>query len=362
MRRRVEFSSGFLREIVFFGEEAVVGLTIRTIDALLVKNFLASGLKFSILPRMQGYALGIAHDYGYVDRNGRGSRFDSDDYFLVTLTKGIMDDFDFNRSAITKLAMGLMIRELPQLYVPASESYELSPEFHGIDSFFGIDCCNNTPWNSEYRESCYKLSMKVLAESKKEEKTMEETSTTMITETTQDSTQPAPSEPSNEQLTAEIKVYLGQIGQNIIEVGKRLHIMKGRIPHGEWQNWLKDNFQLSYATAARFIQCAERFGNVVSIRGFNSTQMIAMLSLPAEETTAFIEAKAAEGKPVEKMTIRQLREEVQQWKARAEEADKKIADSNAKLSETQSELQDARNARDAAISAVRDAEEKLKNQ
>lgn len=124
-----------------------------------------------------------------------------------------MDDFDFNRSAITKLAMGLMIRELPQLYIPASESYELSPEFHGIDSFFDIDCCNNTPWNSEYRESCYKLAM-------------EETSTTIITETTQDSTQdstqPALAEPSNEQLTAEIKVYIGQIGQNIIEVASGL--------------------------------------------------------------------------------------------------------------------------------------------
>ena len=34
-------------------------------------------------------------------------------------------------------------------------------------------------------------------------------------------------EPSDEQLTAEIKVYLGQIGQGIIEVGKRrIHALR----------------------------------------------------------------------------------------------------------------------------------------
>lgn len=138
--------------------------------------------------------------------------------------------------------------------------------------------------------------------------------------------------------------------------------MKGRIPHGEWLPWLKDNFNLSQQTASNFMRCAERFGNYQSISNLGSTQMIAMLALPEGETEQFIEEKAAAGTPVEDMTVKKLREEIQHWKARAEEADKKIADSNAELSETQSELQNARNARDAAISAARDAEEKLKNQ
>ena len=174
--------------------------------------------------------------------------------------------------------------------------------------------------------------------------------------------QPASSEPSNEQLTAEIKVYLGQIGQNIIEVGTRLIIMKGRLQHGEWLLWLKDNFNLSQQTASNFMRCAERFGNYQTSGNLKPSQMVEMLALPADETEQFIEEKAAAGTPVEDMTVKKLREEIQHWKARAEEADKKIADSNAELSETKSELQDARNARDAAISAARDAEEKLQNQ
>ena len=131
------------------------------------------------------------------------------------------------------------------------------------------------------------------------------------------SQQPAP---TLEQLTLEVKFYLGQTAQNIIEVGKRLAQAKELVPHGEWQNWLQDNFQLSYRTAAKFMQCTERFSNVPTSAGLQSSQMFELLALPADEATAFIEAKAAAGTPVEDMTVKKLREEVQQWKDAAEKA------------------------------------------
>lgn len=148
--------------------------------------------------------------------------------------------------------------------------------------------------------------------------------------TTQDST-PAP---SDEQITAEAKFYYNQIGTSIIEFGKRLIIMKKRKAHGEWQNWLESNFSLSYRMAAKFMQCAERFGNMPSKALFNQTQMIELLALPEAETEQFIEAKAAEGKPVEDMTVKQLRDEIQQWKSKAE------VNENA-LNVKQRELEDA---------------------
>ena len=123
-----------------------------------------------------------------------------------------------------------------------------------------------------------------------------------------------------EQLTLEVKFYLGQTAQNIIEVGKRLAQAKELVPHGEWQHWLQDNFQLSYRTAAKFMQCTERFSNVPTSAGLQSSQMFELLALPADEATAFIEAKAAAGTPVEDMTVKKLREEVQQWKDKAEKA------------------------------------------
>jgi len=59
---------------------------------------------------------------------------------------------------------------------------------------------------------------------------------------------------------------------------------------------------------------AERFANSESIPILKSTQMIQLLSLPStEETEKFIEQKAAEGKAVAEMTIKELREEIAEF-------------------------------------------------
>ena len=113
------------------------------------------------------------------------------------------------------------------------------------------------------------------------------------------------------QLELEIRFYLEQTAQNIIEVGKRLIAAKALVAHGQWQDWLQNNFQLTDRSAQRFMACTERFSKTTLMSDLNSTQMIALLSLPdAEETEKFIEAKAAEGKKVADMTIKQLREEI----------------------------------------------------
>jgi len=124
------------------------------------------------------------------------------------------------------------------------------------------------------------------------------------------------------QLEVEIKFYLGQTAQNIIEVGKRLIQAKSLVQHGQWLNWLEQNFQLKERMARNFMQCAERFGNRHTNADLNQSQMIALLSLPdAEETKKFIEQKAAEGKKVAEMTIKQLRDEIAKYKATIEQKD-----------------------------------------
>ena len=125
------------------------------------------------------------------------------------------------------------------------------------------------------------------------------------------------------QLELEIKFYLGQTAQNIIEVGKRLIQAKSLVQHGQWLNWLKNNFGLTVRTADRFIQCSERYANWTSMSNLNSTQMIQLLALPdAEETEKFIAQKAAEGKKVDEMTIRELRKEIADYKKTIEQKDK----------------------------------------
>ena len=140
-------------------------------------------------------------------------------------------------------------------------------------------------------------------------------------ETTDTSLMPAPiAEVAAEQtniatLTAEIKMYLHIANQSIIEVGNRLILAKELVPHGEWYSWLKNNFNLSNSMATRFMQIAERFSNRATshdfdISTFKASTLVALLSLPEGEEEKFIEQKAAEGNPVDDMTVKHLRDEI----------------------------------------------------
>ena len=137
------------------------------------------------------------------------------------------------------------------------------------------------------------------------------------------------------QLEEEIKTYLGKTAQNMIEVGKRLTQAKSLVQHGEWRNWLENNFTLDERTAQRFMQIAERFSlKIVDVDAFKPSQLTEMLVLPdAEETKKFIEQKATEGTPVPDMSIKTLRKELKKWTS------KKSDDTKEKNVEEQIETQ-----------------------
>lgn len=143
--------------------------------------------------------------------------------------------------------------------------------------------------------------------------------------------------PTNlEQLTVEIKFYVNQWGQNTIEIGKRLIEAKKLVEHGSWGKWLEDNFNLTQESARKFMKIAERFGNSNTSWNLNSSQMWEMLALPEEETEKFIEAKKAEGNPVDEMTVQNLRDEVKKWKADYEQEKAKTENLFNEKSELQS--------------------------
>ena len=107
-------------------------------------------------------------------------------------------------------------------------------------------------------------------------------------------------QPTIEVLTAEIKMYLHIANQSVIEVGKRLIQAKELVAHGEWANWLKNNFNLGQSMADKMMKVAGRFSNSESIPNFdiltfNTTQLITLLALPEGEEENFLALKAAEG-------------------------------------------------------------------
>ena len=129
-------------------------------------------------------------------------------------------------------------------------------------------------------------------------------------------TQKSTNEDNLAQIENDIKLFLNQTTKNFIEIGRRLIQAKSLVPHGQWQLWLENNFQLTKRSAQQFMQCAERFGKNEIDFAFSSTQMIAMLALPEVDTQKFIEEHDSAGSPVQNMTIKNLRSEIRKWNSK----------------------------------------------
>ena len=125
------------------------------------------------------------------------------------------------------------------------------------------------------------------------------------------------------ELVIEIKRYMKQTGENIIEIGKCLIEAKKQVPHGEWGDWLSINIDFTQNTANRFMRCAERFSNCAPAHNLNSSQMFELLALKSSDTEKFIDVQANAGTPVENMSKKTLREEVKKWKSEQPKRDVK---------------------------------------
>ena len=158
---------------------------------------------------------------------------------------------------------------------------------------------------------------------------------------------------SVEQLTMEAKFYFAQMGQNAIEFGKRLIAIKKKLPHGEWGNWLKDNFNLSQSSANKLMEVSRRFSNSELIPNLGYTQMLQIISLPEGEEQNFFDKMASEGKDVRDMTIKNMNAEIKKYKAEAEknkqEAEKYKAESEAKEAEIENQYEQLNNLRNENV-------------
>ena len=117
-----------------------------------------------------------------------------------------------------------------------------------------------------------------------------------------------------DELTRRINSYVGQMTQNIIEIGRCLIQVRVQIGRGRWISWVEENTRISRQTANKFIQCAERFENVAPARQLAPTKMMELLALPEPDTVDFFTRCEEEGTPVQNMTKTELRNKIKQWK------------------------------------------------
>jgi len=77
-----------------------------------------------------------------------------------------------------------------------------------------------------------------------------------------------------EQRVVKIQFHLQNIANSAIIIGQELIEFKKEVGHGNWTNWLKDNFNLSQSSANKFMSVANRFGNSESIPNLGYTQLV----------------------------------------------------------------------------------------
>ena len=165
-----------------------------------------------------------------------------------------------------------------------------------------------------------------------------------------------------DQRAFKINFHLQQGAAHFIEAGQELIDAKKEVPHGEWYNWLEKNCKLKKSAANNLMNVASRFGANLHLNGdLNFTQMVALLALPEGEETAFINAQKEKGAPVENQTVKQLREEIQTWKARTDEEKAKVENLFADLRQTKEENRRLQSANTENSNRAAKAEAKMRN-
>ena len=112
-----------------------------------------------------------------------------------------------------------------------------------------------------------------------------------------------------------IKLRMRRTAEDIVEIGRELKAVKEALPHGKFLPWIEAEFGMTQRTAQNFMQVSEKFKcETVSHFGPKVLYLLSAPSTP-EPVIAQATAKAATGETV---TVK----DVQEWKAKAAQAEK----------------------------------------
>lgn len=116
-----------------------------------------------------------------------------------------------------------------------------------------------------------------------------------------------------------IRRLQADVQRGIINIGLELIAAKEQCGHGNWAAWLETEFAWTQRTANNFMRVAERFGKLENVFQFQPSTLQAMLKLPAGAEQEFIDAQAAVGTPVEKLSARQVQKAVREFNQRRDD-------------------------------------------
>ncbi|MCL2601349.1 MAG: hypothetical protein FWD91_00900 [Treponema sp.] len=108
----------------------------------------------------------------------------------------------------------------------------------------------------------------------------------------------------------EVSFYQKQAGESLIEIGKRLILVKHHEDHGKFQAFI-EKYGMAYRSAAYAMTAARKFANVQSIAHLGTTKMIALSVLDDDDVETLEKGGSIKGMTVDdidRMTVRELKE------------------------------------------------------
>ena len=110
---------------------------------------------------------------------------------------------------------------------------------------------------------------------------------------------------------------IGAMGMMLaVQAGRRLNVIRGRIPHGQWEEWCRDNLKFSYRKAARLMNLATKiedenslFSNLPTLADIEISKVYELLAAPEE-----VAKEVIENNDVADITVKELREELKKSK------------------------------------------------
>lgn len=155
------------------------------------------------------------------------------------------------------------------------------------------------------------------------------------------------SDKTTEELTAEANTLwnqmeaIGSIGiMMAAQAGRRLNVIKERLPHGEWEGWAKNNLEFSLRKANRMMSLAEKmedesslFANPTTLSDIGISKVWALLSAPEE-----VAEEVVNNPELPDMTVKELEEEIRRLKEKNAGLEKEIKTSADESLSLQSDL------------------------
>lgn len=159
------------------------------------------------------------------------------------------------------------------------------------------------------------------------------------------------SDRSENEIALEINIIKKRAARDMlsaaIEIGKLLCEAKGKVAHGEWGDWLRNNVAYSISNANNMMRLyqereamaqADLFGNndVNVFEGLTTSQAVALLSLPRNERKAFVEDHDAK-----EMSTREWEAAIRAQKEAEEDAKKAREEAKAEFNRAEIATQNA---------------------